>query len=184
MIPGTMQHMPLNISGLLSHAAQTHGSREIVARQIEGPQGDHGLWRYDYTAFAKRVAQGAHFLGKLGINDGGMVSSLAWNTHRHMELMYAVPCIGAVLHTANPRLSLEQLAFTINHAGSTVLFHESNMAAQVAQLKPLLPNVKHYIVLNAADYDARVAGEAETFNWPILDETGGALLCYLSLIHI
>ena len=180
MIPGTMQHTPLNISGLLTHAALTHGSRQIVARQIDGPQGDQGLWRYDYAAFAKRVAQGAHLLGKLGINDGGMISSLAWNTHRHMELMYAVPCIGAVLHTANPRLSLEQLAFTINHAGSTVLFHESNMAAQVAQLMPLLPNVKHYIVLNAEDYDARIAQEPEHYDWPILDENGGALLCYTS----
>jgi fatty-acyl-CoA synthase len=180
MIPGLMQHTPLNIISIITHAATAHPTREVVSRQIDGPNGALGLWRYDYAAVAKRVAQGAHLLGKLGVGDGSVVSSLAWNTHRHFELMFAVPSIGAVLHTANPRLSLEQLAFTINHAGSTVLFHESNMMEQVATLKPLLPNVEHYVVLTAADYDARIAGELEHFDWPTLDENGGAMLCYTS----
>jgi fatty-acyl-CoA synthase len=149
--------------------------QQVVSRQIEGP-----VWRYNYAAVAKRVAQGAHLLGDLGIGEGGVVSSLAWNVHRHFELMYAVPCIGAVLHTANPRLSLEQLAFTINHAGSTVLFHDSNTMALVKQLKPLLLNVKHYIVLTANDYDARIAIHPTQYDWPVLDENGGALLCYTS----
>ncbi len=175
MIPGLMQQTQLNISSILTHAATSHPTQQVVARQVEGP-----IWRYGYAALAMRVAQAAHLLSTLGVGQGSAVSSLAWNTHRHMEIMYAVPCVGAMLHTGNPRLGLEQLAFTINHAGSTALFYESNMAAQVAALKPLLPNVKHYIVLNAEDYDARLTAHPEHYDWPVLDENGGALLCYTS----
>jgi len=175
MIPGLMQHTPLNISSLLAHAVNTTPTREVVSRQIDGT-----IWRYTYAAMAKRVAQGAHMLEALGIGEDGIVSSLAWSTHRHLELMHAVPNLGAVLHTANPRLSIEQLAFTINHAGSTILLHDANMAPLVAQLRPHLPNVAHYIILSAEDYDARLAAHPEQYDWPVLDENGGALLCYTS----
>jgi len=175
MIPGTMQHMPLNISGVLTYAATAYGTREVVARQIDAP-----IWRSDYAGTARRVAQASHMLAKLGVGDGAMVSSLAWNTHRHFELFYAVPGVGAVLHTANPRLSPEQMAYTINHAGSTVLFYEPNMLALVERIRPLLHTVVHTIVLSAADYDARIASEPESYDWPVLDEHGGALLCYTS----
>ena len=67
----------------------------------------------------------------MGLRDGDRVTSLAWNTHRHLELFYAVPGIGAVLHTANPRLFDEQIIYTINHAESRVLFYERNLAAVV-----------------------------------------------------
>src|SRR3546814_9237499 len=70
--------------------------------------------------------QAAQALGVLGIATGDRVSSLAWNTHRHLELFYAAPGMGAVLHTANPRLSDEQIAFTIAHAGSRILRSEEH----------------------------------------------------------
>ncbi len=175
MIPGLMQRTPLNIISIINHAVAAHPAREVVSRQIDAP-----LWRYNYGEVAKRVAQGGHLLTSLGIGDGGVVSTLAWNTHRHFELMFAVPSVGAVLHTANPRLALEQIAFTINHAGSTVLFHESNMAELIATLKPRLRNISHYITLNAADYDARIAVAPGVYDWPVLDEDGGAMLCYTS----
>src|SRR3546814_5277442 len=78
-------------------------------------------------------------------------SSLAWNTHRHLELFYAVPGIGAVLHTANPRLSDEQLSFTINHAGSTILFFDSNQLPVIARLAPRLTNIRSYVMMAPAD---------------------------------
>ena len=66
------------------------------------------------------------------------MTSLAWNTHRHLELFYAVPGMAAVLHTANPRLSDEQIAFTIDHAGSRVLFFERNFLPLVERIAPRL----------------------------------------------
>lgn len=94
MLPGLMQQAPLNIIDILRYAALAHGTTEIVSRQIDGP-----IWRSDYAGTARRAAQGAHLLTALGIAPGDRVSSLAWNTHRHFELFFAVPGIGAVLHT-------------------------------------------------------------------------------------
>ena len=86
MIPGLMQSAPLMISGILTYAAQAHGAREIVSRLIDEP-----IWRYDYAGLARRAAQAAHALHRLGVAPGDRVTSLAWNTHRHLELFYAVP---------------------------------------------------------------------------------------------
>ena len=113
MIPGLMQDVPLQISSILTYAASAHPRRAIVSRQIGEP-----MWRYDYAGLARRAAQAAHTLVRLGVSTGDRVTTLAWNTHRHLELFYAAPGFGAVLHTANPRLSDEQLAYTINHAGA------------------------------------------------------------------
>lgn len=98
MQTGLMQNAPLLISGILAHAARAHADREIVSRLV-----GEALWRYDYAGLASRAAQAATMLRGLGIEAGDCVSSLAWNTHRHYELFFAVPGIGAVLHTANPR---------------------------------------------------------------------------------
>jgi acyl-CoA synthetase (AMP-forming)/AMP-acid ligase II len=122
---------------------------------------------------------------------GDRVTSLAWNTHRHLELFYAVPGLGAVLHTANPRLSDEQIVFTINHAASGVLLFDRNFAELVARLAPRLTTVKTFVMLSDAErthdagvgaisYETLIAGEAEAFDWPTLDENAGAFLCYTS----
>ncbi len=174
-MPGLMQHAPLNIAAILRFAATAHAGREIVSRGIDEP-----LWRSDYAGTAMRVAQAAGMLTALGIAPGDRVSSLAWNTHRHFELFYAVPGIGAVLHTANPRLSHEHLVFTIDHAGSRALLYERNMAALVERLKPDLPHIEHYVMLSDDDYDLRIADRTETFGWPAIDETAAAFLCYTS----
>lgn len=86
MQPGLMQNAPLLISSIVTHAARAHGDREIVSRLVDEP-----LWRYDYAGLAARSAQAASMLAKLGIGPGDCVSSLAWNTHRHYELFFAVP---------------------------------------------------------------------------------------------
>lgn len=183
MIPGLMQTAPLLISGVLTYAAQAHGSREVVSRRIDEP-----LWRSDYAGLARRAAQAAHALRRLGIKPGDRLTSLAWNTHRHLELFYAAPGIGAVLHTANPRLSDEQIVYTINHAESAVLFFERNFAALVERLAPQLTTVKTFVMLSdaertegdAASYETLIAGEPETIDWPVFDENAGAFLCYTS----
>jgi fatty-acyl-CoA synthase len=174
MLPGLMQDAPLQISSILTHAARAHGGREIVSKLVGEP-----LWRYDWAGCEQRSRQAAQMLGTLGIASGDRVSSLAWNTHRHLELFYAVPGIGAVLHTANPRLSDDQIAFTINHAGSRILFFEANLADLVERLKPLLPAIEHFILL-AAPYERLIAAEDGDFDWPRFDEQAAAFLCYTS----
>jgi fatty-acyl-CoA synthase len=186
MILGLMQTTPLLVSGILRYAASAHGGREIVSRLIDEPP-----WRYDYAGLAKRAAQAANALTRLGVKSGDRVTSLAWNTHRHLELFYAVPGLGAVLHTANPRLSDEQIVFTINHAGSGVLLFDRNFAELVARLAPRLTTVKTFVMLSdverthdagvgAISYEALIAGEAESLDWPTFDENAGAFLCYTS----
>ena len=91
MLRGLMQDAPLLISGILEYAARAHGEREIVSKAVDEP-----VWRYDWHRCDQRARQAAQALGVLGIATGDRVSSLAWNTHRHLELFYAAPGMGAV----------------------------------------------------------------------------------------
>lgn len=175
MYPGLMQHTPLNISKIIEYAALAHGDTEIVSKNVDEP-----TWRYTYAGVAVRAAQGAHWLASLGIGAGDRVSSLAWNNHRHFELFFMVPGLGAVLHTANPRLPDEHIAYTINHAESRVLLFDRNMAEIVERLKPHLSSIEHFVMLCPQDYDARIAPFPSDIDWPVLDENGGAFLCYTS----
>ena len=186
MIPGLMQTTPLMISGILTYAAQAHGTREIVSKLIDEP-----LWTYDYAGLGRRAAQLAHALKRLDVKPGDRVTSLAWNTHRHLELFYAVPGIGAVLHTANPRLFDEQIAYTINHAQSRVLFFERNFLPLVERIASQLTTVDTFVMLSDAErtergkvgaisYEMLIADELEAIAWPSFDENAGAFLCYTS----
>ncbi|MGN5518663.1 long-chain fatty acid--CoA ligase [Halopseudomonas sp. Lyrl_26] len=181
-----MQQFPLMISSILQHAATAHGDREIVSRLVDEP-----LWRYDYAGLAERAGRAANMIKRLGVGPGDFVSTLAWNTHRHYELFFAVPGIGAVLHTGNPRLSDEQIAYTLNHAGSSVLLFERNFADLVQRLLPRLTNIRHFIMLADADlpdmpgvnllgYEQLLAQEESFDQWPSFDENAGAILCYTS----
>jgi 3-(methylthio)propionyl---CoA ligase len=175
MYPGLMQQTPLNISKIIDYAALAHGSTEIISKNVDEP-----IWRYDYAGVAARAAQGAHWLASIGISAGDRISSLAWNNHRHFELFFAVPGMGAVLHTANPRLPDAQIAYTINHAESRVLLFDRNMAEIVERLKPSLATVEHYVMLCPEGYDTVVAPFPATIAWPLIDENAGAFLCYTS----
>lgn len=184
---GLMQDEPLLVSGLLRHAAAAHPGRSILSRLVDEP-----IWRYDYRGLADRSGQAAAMLRRFGMGAGDRISSLGWNSHRHMELMFAAPGIGAVLHTANPRLTDEQIAYTINHAGSTMLFYERSFADLVERLAPLLTDIRHYVMFSNAD--RTIAGSVGAlswerllaeekgggFDWPLLDEGRAAFLCYTS----
>lgn len=183
---GSMQQFPLMISSILQHAAVAHGDREIVSRLVDEP-----LWRYGYAGLAERAGRAANMIRRLGIRPGDFVSTLAWNTHRHYELFFAVPGSGAVLHTGNPRLSDDQIAYTLNHAGSTVLLFERNFAELVQRLRPQLKHIRHFIMLADGDlpelpgielhgYEQLLAEEESLQEWPSFDENTGAILCYTS----
>ena len=102
---GLMQSHPLLISNLIEFAARHHGDGEIVSRRTEGD-----LHRYTWKDVAARSRQVANALDASGLAAGDRVGTLAWNGYRHLELYFAVPGIGAVCHTINPRLFPQQIA--------------------------------------------------------------------------
>ena len=186
MLAGLMQTTPLLISQILGFAARAHGGRAIVSRLVDEP-----VWAYDYAHLSVRAQKLARALGALGVGPGDRVTSLAWNTHRHLELFYAVPGMGAVLHTANPRLFDEQIIYTINHAQSRVLAFDSNFAELVARIAPQLETVTTFIQLSdkarhvpgavaALCYEDLLSAQEAGFVWPSFDENAGAFLCYTS----
>jgi len=116
---GLMMQQPLLISSLLVHAERHHGDQEVVSRRVEGD-----IHRETYRELAARSRRMAKALIGLGVKDSERVATLAWNTHRHMELYYAVSGLGAVLHTLNPRLHPDQVVYIADHAEDQILFFD------------------------------------------------------------
>ncbi len=179
---------PLLVSSILEHAAAQYGEVEIVSRETHGP-----LLRYNYARCAVRVRKLANALAQLGLGQGNAVGTLAWNTHRHLELYYAVSGSGMVIHTCNPRLHAEQLIYIINHAEDQVMFFDSTFAALIASVAPQCPNVRAWVCMTDAAnmppidglsglrcYEELIASQSAQFEWPQFDEHSGAALCYTS----
>ena len=111
-----MQHWPLLVGRIIDHAARYHPKREIISRDVDG-QIRTSTWS-DVHLGARKVTQA---LRRMGIKKGDVVGVMAWNTRRMMDVWYGVPGAGAVLHTLNPRLFADQLAYVINHAENTLI---------------------------------------------------------------
>ncbi len=192
---GLMQDQPLLITNIMKYAAINHKDGEIVTKAVEG-----GIHRTNYGEVAKRSAKLAHALTKLGLSQGDCVSTLAWNTHRHLELYMAVPCMGAILNTINPRLFPQQLTYVVEHSEAKVLFMDLTFVPLVDKLIHAFPDqfsaVKHMVIMtdrahmptslsgtpleNALCYEELLDAEDETYDWPQLDENTAAGLCYTS----
>jgi fatty-acyl-CoA synthase len=182
-IPGTMMDVPLTIGWIFEHAVRNNPTREIVARLDDG-----STHRYTYADFGRRVAQLAHALVKLGVKPGDRVATFAWNTHRHLELYYALPMIGAVLHTTNIRLFPEQVAWVLQHGGDRVVFVDPSLVEPLEKALATAPAYTPRIVVMGAhapsagrgyeDYETLLTGEPEVFEWPDVDERSAAILCY------
>ncbi len=186
MIPGLMQQRPLMISDILRFAAEAHGSREIVSRDFDAP-----LWRYDYAGLRGRAERLANGLKGLGVRPGDRVATLAWNTHRHLELFYAVPGIGAVLNTVNPRLFDEQIAFILNHSEAAVLCIDGALTPLLGRIARDLKHLRRVVVLSGPsafehsafevlDYETLLTAAPDGHGWALFDENAGAVLCYTS----
>ena len=187
MIHGLMQPGELLISSILEHAAKCHPDRRIVSRLPEG-----GIHRYDYARALKRVKALANALTALGIGQGDRVATLAWNSHRHFELFYAVSGIGAVLHTVNPRLFPEQVKFIVNSGEAKTLFFDNGFLPIVEGLVKECPVLERFYGLQQdpglalgegrmqGDYESLIAGQEEEFDWPVFDENSASSLCYTS----
>jgi acyl-CoA synthetase (AMP-forming)/AMP-acid ligase II len=184
---GLMAERPLLISSILTHAARFHGDTEIVSRSVEGP-----IHRYTYRDAERRARRLAKALIRLGVAPGDRVATLAWSTHRHFELYYAIAGIGAVCHTINPRLFDDQIVYIVNHAADRLLFVDTTFLPLVARLAPRLPSDCRIVPLGPCEappaiglpvlpvYEALLAAEDEDFAWPEFDERTAAALCYTS----
>ena len=184
---GLMMDRPLLISGLLQHAGQNHGDTEIVSRLPVG-----GTHRYTYADAHRRARQLARALLALGVGAGDRIGTLAWNSHRHFELYYAVSGTAAICHTINPRLFPEQIAYIANHADDRYVCFDLGFAALVEALAPQCPGVKGWIALGSRDqlpanaipnllcYEDLLAAQDDDYEWPQFDENTASSLCYTS----
>jgi fatty-acyl-CoA synthase len=188
---GLMQDWPLTLDRIIDHGARNHGHREIVTRSIEGP-----LVRTTYADLRRRARQGSHGLAELGIKPGDRVATLAWNTHRHVELWYAAMGMGAVCHTLNPRLHPDQICWIIRHAGDKVIFADLTFAPLLMARRADMTTVEKIVLLSdeghrPADagpdvimYEEWLAGRPHEGEdapaWGGFDERTAAGLCYTS----
>lgn len=185
---GQMMEQPLLVSSLLMHAQRHHGAREIVSRRVEGD-----IHRYGYCDFAARSRRLANALHKLGLQRSDRVGTLAWNTYRHLELYYGVSGAELILHTLNPRLHSEQLAWIVDDAQDQVLFFDLTFLPLVEAVAPALKSVTHFVLMadpdrmpattsisNLLNYETLLSEASDVFDWPQFDERSAALLCYTS----
>ena len=185
---GLMQNHPLLISSLITHAERHHAEAAIVSRRVEGD-----VHRTTWGGIAKRSRQVANALNGMGLSRGDRVATLAWNGYRHLELYFGVSGAGYVLHTLNPRLHPEQLAWIVNHAEDSVLVFDTTFLPLVKAVHAQCPTVKHWIALCDAaalpadsgvpglqSYEAWMGQQSEAYEWPQLDEHTASSLCYTS----
>src|ERR1700761_5650206 len=135
---GLMQEFPLTVDKVLEHARTNHGYRRVITRSVEGP-----IVVQTYAEIYDRAKQVSSALLADGMKQGDRIATLAWNTGRHMETWYGAMCIGGVLHTVNPRLFPEQIAWIINHAEDTHLFFDITFLPIVEQIVDKCPTLKH-----------------------------------------
>lgn len=185
---GQMQSQPLLISSLIVHAERHHASGEIVSRRVEGD-----IHRTTWGQIAQRSRQVAHALDGLGLAFGDRVATLAWNGYRHLELYFGVSGTGRVLHTLNPRLHPEQLAWIVNHAEDSAVCFDLTFLPLVQAVAAKCPTVKHWIALCDADklpvdsgiaglqsYEAWMGTQSTDYQWPSFDENSASSMCYTS----
>ena len=185
---GLMQSQPLLISNIIEHAARHHADTEIVSRTVEG-----NIHRYSYADANRRAKRVANALRALGVGFGDRVGTLAWNGYRHFELYYGISGIGAVMHTINPRLFPDQIAWIANHAEDRVLFFDLTFLPLVEGVAAKLTSCKALVLMTDRAHmpkETRLQGllcyedlldaASDEFVWPSFDENTASSLCYTS----
>ncbi|QRY48488.1 long-chain fatty acid--CoA ligase [Mycolicibacterium boenickei] len=184
---GTMSDEPLSLATLLDYAIKVHSRSQITTWTPQGRQ------RLSFADIGLRAAGLAHGLRSLGVVQGDRVATYAWNNNEHAVAYFAVPAMGAVLHTLNIRLFTEQNIYIANHAGDKVVIVDGSLTERFAEILPHLTTVEHVIVTGEPQVDMQApAGVAihsfdelldsqpDEFAWPILDERAAAAACYTS----
>jgi fatty-acyl-CoA synthase len=183
---GLMQNdFPLSVHHMLRRMRTINSDGEVFTLHGEGD-----LQRTSFGEIATRVDRLARALEKLGIEPGDRVGTFAWNSQRHFEAYFAIPCLGAVLHTLNIRLFPEQMTYIANHAQDRVMFVDDSLVPLLEKLAPTFETVEHYIVMGDGDagslpnvlrYEELLADAGDgTYDFPEVDENTAAALCYTS----
>ncbi|MBC7454373.1 MAG: fatty-acid--CoA ligase [Massilia sp.] len=185
---GQMMDQPLLISSIIQFAARHYGHVEIVSRRVEGD-----VHRYTYRDCHQRACRAANALQTLGVQMGERIATLAWNGYRHLELYYAVSGSGAVLHTINPRLHPDQIAYIANHAEDQYLFFDLSFMPLVESIAAQCTTIKGFVLMadrahmpqsttiaNLLCYEDLLASSSDAYDWPLFDEHSAASLCYTS----
>ena len=185
---GLMQDWPLTVDRVLDHAKTVFPDREVVTRRVEEP----AIARTTYAQIWTRAKQASNALKARGVGLGDRVATLAWNTDRHIEIWYGAMGIGAVLHTVNPRLFPEQIAWIINHAEDKILFFDTTFIPIVEKIAPLLKTVTTYVLLtdrahvptgsipHFVAYEDFINGQSADAAWGEFEENTACGLCYTS----
>jgi 3-(methylthio)propionyl---CoA ligase len=185
---GLMQHQSLMISNIIEFAATYHADTEIVSRRVEGD-----VHRTNYAACNRRAKQIANALDAWKIPQSARVATLAWNGYRHFELYYGVSGSGRVLHTVNPRLHPDQMAWIVNHAEDEIMCFDMTFLPLIKAIAPKCPTVKHYVAMcdesalpadsgipNLVSFEAWIAAQSSEYTWPQFDENRASSMCYTS----
>jgi fatty-acyl-CoA synthase len=182
---GLIMDYPLTLTHFFERTRKIF-HRKILATRVPGV----GLQRYTYADYADRVCRLAAALKQLGLKKGDRVGTFAWNSHRHMEVYFAAPLMGMVLHTVNIRLSPQDITYIVNHAEDRVLIVDASLWPLLEPIKNDLRSVKHFIVMKDSptaeiptgtfDYEALLADAQPVESWPKLEETDAAGMCYTS----
>lgn len=181
---GLMMDYQLTLPAILKRADALYGPKEIVTRKP-----DKSFHRYTYADFARRAKKLAIALKKLGLQDGDRVATLGWNTYQHLEAYFGIPCASLVLHTLNPRLSAEDLAYIVNNAEDRVLLVDETLVKVLDSFKDEV-NLERVFAFTYDDSPApegtqsyeellESADESE-FEYPDPDERDAAAMCYTS----
>ena len=182
-----MMDYPLTLTHFFERSRRLFGRKTLATRRP-----GRALFRYTYADFAERTLRLAGVLRDLGVRRGDRVATLAWNSHRHLELYWAIPLSGAVLHTLNFRLSAADLTYIINHAGDTVIFVDASVWPTLAAIRDRLTTVRTIVVMHDGadgpvpvpadlpEYEALLAAATPLPQWPAAAETDAAAMCYTS----
>jgi fatty-acyl-CoA synthase len=183
----TMMDFPLTVRHIFEHGRTTYADSEVVTNEADRVR------RITFGALADRADQLAAGLRRLGVEPGDRVATFAWNTQEHQEAYFAIPCMGAVMHTINIRLSAEQIRYVIGHAGDSVIIADASLAPILAPVLAAggdeLKTLRHLIVFGEGDrselpehidYEELLAAEQPGYPWPEIEETAAAAMCYTS----
>lgn len=182
---GLMQDYPLTLDAIFRHVEQHFGDGTIATNTPKG------VTRTTYEDWAQRTRRLGGVLDTLGISADGRVGSFGWNTQRHLELYFAAPGTGRVLHTLNIRLFPDQLTYIANHAEDEVVFVDRTVFPVFWPLVETMKTVRHVVVMDDGgdcelpddprilDYETLLA-EAEPVEFAVRDENLAASMCYTS----
>jgi fatty-acyl-CoA synthase len=192
-VRSTMMDVPLTVTAIMRHGTTAYADSEVVSLTSSGSR------RQSYRETGRRAAKLANALRSLGVDGDQRVATLMWNNAEHLEAYLAIPSMGAVLHTLNLRLDPRVIGYIADHAEDDVVIVDPTLVPLLAQVLPHAPAIRHVIVTSGGNddefvppaelaaagrpvhsYEALLAAQPATFDWPDVDERSAAAMCYTS----